>query len=764
MRSSDPGFMASLEQSLQHVRAAAKDKLSHLQSEVEAFATEVSFARSRLREMQPPAPAPQPPAPAPQPQLPATPNSTEQDVADEEPSRSPSPPPVGEESLEPAQGKGPPPKGSSKVEPAQGKGPPPKGSSKVEPAQGKGPPPKGAGKAAKGPPLVKGAPKGASIPPPAKGPGKGDSAAAATLVAPAALDRPPSFRSAGRTAQSSGASGIYEVEGPSEMVARERLGMLMHDVELESLKLLEEFNQAQHASADVQAYFSGSRASADVQPASNGATTLRGKFSSPAAKRVPAEQFFGYISGFLDLLRVSWLEVEKQPARWRHFHAAAEHHHPPLTRPGKRKDTGKAALGWARALSGESPAPPSSTADATDASSGSASLHSSGSPPSTPCGTPRPRPPERQGSQSSLLCGSPLPRSREQTEESLPPTIPRLNLPEPVPKLPLSWGLEAGASSTDPVPPLVQQLRPKTKLEASQLSGASPSSAPLAKKVPQGNNNILGRVSSSPGLVTQTSLPQGQSQRPCIPRLALSGTSQGHSPAVSSTASPSKPLTMVPSPCTMSCSSDSGVDTRSPLQAEKAEKAAAAPRSLQSLLTPRESPRPHRSQPVGPPVSTGFGGAAAAAGYRRAVAGGENSSMEPGDGWAASAGSKEASTPRCDREALEGSDLGSPHLSTARRFSPKGSAAEAAPEAGSISHRSARLAEYHAMHDGNSDDGAPEVHVMNDSDSSSCETDTDIDTSADEFEEVEEEDAQTKSSVGEPPQKGELWTACQTAL
>jgi len=138
--------------------------------------------------------------------------------------------------------------------------------------------------------------------------------------------------------------------------------------------------------------------------------------------------------------------------------------------------------------------------------------------------------------------------------------------------------------------------------------------------------------------------------------------------------------------------------------------------------------------------------------------------MEPGDGWAASAGSKEASTPRCDREALEGSDLGSPHLSTARRFSPKGSAAEAAPEAGSISHRSARLAEYHAMHDGNSDDGAPEVHVMNDSDSSSCETDTDMDTSADEFEEVEEEDAQTKSSVGEPPQKGELWTACQTAL
>ncbi|CAE8703490.1 unnamed protein product [Polarella glacialis] len=57
------------------------------------------------------------------------------------PSRSPSPLPVGEESL--------------------------------EPAQGKRPPPKGSGKAVKGPPLVKGAPKGTSIPPPAKGPGKG---------------------------------------------------------------------------------------------------------------------------------------------------------------------------------------------------------------------------------------------------------------------------------------------------------------------------------------------------------------------------------------------------------------------------------------------------------------------------------------------------------------------------------------------------------------------------------------------------------------
>ncbi|CAE8595573.1 unnamed protein product [Polarella glacialis] len=61
------------------------------------------------------------------------------------PSRPPSPPPVGEESL--------------------------------EPAQGKGPPPKGFGKAVEGPPLVKGAPKAASIPPPAKGPWKGEMAA-----------------------------------------------------------------------------------------------------------------------------------------------------------------------------------------------------------------------------------------------------------------------------------------------------------------------------------------------------------------------------------------------------------------------------------------------------------------------------------------------------------------------------------------------------------------------------------------------------------
>ncbi|OLQ04638.1 hypothetical protein AK812_SmicGene12265 [Symbiodinium microadriaticum] len=40
--------------------------------------------------------------------------------------------------------------------------------------------------------------------------------------------------------------------------------------------------------------------------------------------RVPPEQFFGYIAGFLDMVKDRWNEIESNPARWRQFFTSAD--------------------------------------------------------------------------------------------------------------------------------------------------------------------------------------------------------------------------------------------------------------------------------------------------------------------------------------------------------------------------------------------------------------------------------------------------------
>eukprot|EP00931_Biecheleriopsis_adriatica_P074908 TRINITY_DN48885_c0_g1_i1.p1 TRINITY_DN48885_c0_g1~~TRINITY_DN48885_c0_g1_i1.p1 ORF type:complete len:1080 (+),score=255.12 TRINITY_DN48885_c0_g1_i1:71-3310(+) len=130
-------------------------------------------------------------------------------------------------------------------------------------------------------------------------------------------------------------------EQSQEELVHERLSMLVADYVRQVDHLRCELNKAQQVSAEVQAYFGGSNA---LQPqeatpsmgSSKGSSGKgKGKFSgkgTPAApsaevskpRQIPPEQFYGYISGFLDMLQVSWNEIERQPGRWRSFQKSAE--------------------------------------------------------------------------------------------------------------------------------------------------------------------------------------------------------------------------------------------------------------------------------------------------------------------------------------------------------------------------------------------------------------------------------------------------------
>mmetsp|Transcript_6886 Transcript_6886/g.16341 ORF Transcript_6886/g.16341 Transcript_6886/m.16341 type:complete len:1045 (+) Transcript_6886:108-3242(+) len=188
MRASDTSFLSFLEDSLKHVRLAAKERFSQLRAEVETFLGEVNFARARLREMT------------------AAPKA--------------------------------------KV---------------VQAAEGDA------------------------------GPAEGE-------------EKP---------------SEMPWPEATEEVLARERLAMLVEDYNWQAHQLRIQLAQAEQASVDVQCYFSTT---------GTVGSPGRDKETSQAAKlqRVPPEQFFGYISGFLDMVKTSWNEIDGNPAKWRQFSSSAD--------------------------------------------------------------------------------------------------------------------------------------------------------------------------------------------------------------------------------------------------------------------------------------------------------------------------------------------------------------------------------------------------------------------------------------------------------
>mmetsp|Transcript_42796 Transcript_42796/g.76993 ORF Transcript_42796/g.76993 Transcript_42796/m.76993 type:complete len:1063 (-) Transcript_42796:105-3293(-) len=126
-------------------------------------------------------------------------------------------------------------------------------------------------------------------------------------------------------------SGPEPLRQPSnEDLSRERLSMLLTDYLREADHLRQELAKASSASADVQVYFGvGPQVQGEVSAKGKG----KGKGSqgpsprdSEAAKprQVPPEQFFLYVAGFLDIIQVSWKEIERQPGRWKHFTKSAK--------------------------------------------------------------------------------------------------------------------------------------------------------------------------------------------------------------------------------------------------------------------------------------------------------------------------------------------------------------------------------------------------------------------------------------------------------
>lgn len=100
-----------------------------------------------------------------------------------------------------------------------------------------------------------------------------------------------------------GNSGEAESSNSERPSSEERMNSLTDELSAELEGLNQELEQALQQCTDTQKYFSISeRAQANLPP---------------------AEQFFGHISSFIDALGAAWQEIERNPAKWQQFAAAA---------------------------------------------------------------------------------------------------------------------------------------------------------------------------------------------------------------------------------------------------------------------------------------------------------------------------------------------------------------------------------------------------------------------------------------------------------
>mmetsp|Transcript_64742 Transcript_64742/g.152227 ORF Transcript_64742/g.152227 Transcript_64742/m.152227 type:complete len:1007 (-) Transcript_64742:46-3066(-) len=222
MRASDRRFLSCLEDSLRHIRPAAKERFNQLRSDVEGFLGEVNFAAARLREMN-------------------AAMETEVEAAKAE---------------------------AAKVEAA-------KALKKAEELEGATPQ---AEKADEG-----GTPDGGET--------------------EQKKDKAPEPEPAPWPTMS------------EEELARERLSMIVSDCVWKAHQLRLDLQSAEQASADVQNYFCVASPRKEQEEK---------RSSEVKPHRVPPEQFYGYISGFLDMVKGSWNEIEANPARWRQFFTSAD--------------------------------------------------------------------------------------------------------------------------------------------------------------------------------------------------------------------------------------------------------------------------------------------------------------------------------------------------------------------------------------------------------------------------------------------------------
>jgi hypothetical protein len=303
-----------------------------------------------------------------------------------------------------------------------------------------------------------------------------------------------------------------EAEVEEDLVI-ERLSMLLADVSSESAYLVLELRKAQAASTDVQAYFGATNQSA-------GAT------STP---QVPAEQFFGYIQGFLNMLQATWQEIERNPVRWRHFK---------VKKPGNSTDVGTL---FARQLSEGAPA-----YESTDTEASSSGLEATPSKSNTPRAVPKasPRPlvvPRLQlqrhletGAESTECSKPPLSsRIARPKEHAHPPKVPRLPLQRQTETTSVATGFEVSTPSNRSHQSTVRRLNShrQTASETSQFGEASPSQS--SRSLPS----------------ARIALEKGSPHPPRVPRLSLLRQIEAEpcqaSPSPSSRSSPSTRIVRV---------------------------------------------------------------------------------------------------------------------------------------------------------------------------------------------------------------------------
>jgi len=111
-----------------------------------------------------------------------------------------------------------------------------------------------------------------------------------------------------------------------ESLLRERLAMLVADVEQKREQLKSELSSARDGFAAAQAYLSASRLPANGQ---RDITCLS------------FEVFFGHICAFLKAFDSTWQEIKQHPAKWQHFVAAS----------AMQSSKASGFTGWARQLS-----------------------------------------------------------------------------------------------------------------------------------------------------------------------------------------------------------------------------------------------------------------------------------------------------------------------------------------------------------------------------------------------------------------------------
>eukprot|EP00931_Biecheleriopsis_adriatica_P056702 TRINITY_DN33612_c0_g1_i1.p1 TRINITY_DN33612_c0_g1~~TRINITY_DN33612_c0_g1_i1.p1 ORF type:complete len:828 (+),score=121.11 TRINITY_DN33612_c0_g1_i1:17-2500(+) len=158
----------------------------------------------------------------------------------------------------------------------------------------------------------------------------------------------------------SGGSEVLNGSLTSQQLNYDRLGMLVAELQHEHVVIRSNFSAAVQSAGNAQAYFTassvgrpnteGTSMKAEGSKVKHGNEDCErkvplqgwhGHLEVVAEPQMPSDVFFGHISGFLDMFRSTWLEIERQPAKWKKFEDAL----------AVKSCKSSGAAGWARQLS-----------------------------------------------------------------------------------------------------------------------------------------------------------------------------------------------------------------------------------------------------------------------------------------------------------------------------------------------------------------------------------------------------------------------------